>query len=642
MKNLKFIIPVFFLFNVSKGFMYAQPVNPAAAEKGGSAAEPLDERVNYTLTSHPRLFFSKVEEETVRSKAKKNPLLSQMIALLQKEADGYLTAQPQQYIPDVQLLSISREEVKRLVTLSMAYRLFKDGKYAKKAEEELVNVSKFPSWHPEHFLDVAEMTTAVAIGYDWCYDFLSEATKTTVENAIREKGFGPAWPVYARTEKTPFNRENNWNMVCNSGMLTGAVALGDKYPGELKRILQYAVKNTPNLLVSFAPEGVFNEGPGYWGYNGMYMSLFFDILKRNIGNDFGLTKMKGLNNTAKYYTSIIGPSNRTYNFGDAAPQENIDYSGTLFFLSKLYQQPEVAVYYRNLIQSALNENHTKQFSRFFFLSIPWYNELETTQGLKEDKLTVFNGVTDFLIFNGNKTSDKNRLWLAAKTGRASWSHNQLDVGSFVVDCDGERWGIDLGPDLYSLPDFWDYKPGGVRWNYFRNTNLSHNTISIDDKVANSAGQGELICSNKNTSKPFGVFDISSTYPNQVSSALRGFKMITPDAVLVRDEVTLKPGSKKVAWRFLTNAAVKVDGGTATLTQNDKKFYVKCVLSEGFTMKTFPATTNGPGQKPIEGATIIEIAINASKSSVSIPVLLGRDIMSWKSDLTDNVELNNWK
>jgi len=596
------------------------------------------------LADHPRLFFSKGEEQAILNKAKSNPLLSQIIDVLKKEADRELNATPQSYIPNAELLAISREQDKRIVTLAMAYRLFDDNKYAKKVEEELLNVCKFPSWHPEHFLDVAEMTTAVAIGYDWCYDYLPETTRTAVENAIREKGFGPSWPLFKITDKqTPFNRENNWNMVCNSGILNGAIAIGDKYPDELNSILQYAVKNTPNLLVSFAPEGVFNEGPSYWGYNGMYMSLLFDNLNRNIGNDYGLTKFKGLDNTGNYYKSIIGPTNKNYSFADGS--EGVDKSGTFFLLSKLYKRPEVAEFYRNQITLALNEYNAKghyEFPRYFFLSIPWYDDAEVSKRAKEEKLTVFNGVTDFLIFNGNNSNDKNRLWLAAKTGRPTWSHNHLDVGSFIVDCDGERWGIDLGPDNYSLPNFWDGKPGGVRWSYFRNNNLAHNTLTIDDKIANSEGQGELIKSNTNAATPFGIFDISSSYPDEATSVLRGFKLLSPDAIMVRDEVTLKPTSKKVAWRFLTNADVKIDRNTATLTQNNKKFYIQCLLNDGYTIKAFPAKPNMAGEKPIKDVTIIEITVQPKDNMVTMPVVMGREISNGKSAVASNVSLNKWK
>ena len=40
-------------------------------------------------------------------------------------------------------------------------------------------VCNFPDWNSKrHFLDVGEMATAVAFGYDWLYNELSAATRT--------------------------------------------------------------------------------------------------------------------------------------------------------------------------------------------------------------------------------------------------------------------------------------------------------------------------------------------------------------------------------------------------------------------------------------------------------------------------------
>jgi hypothetical protein len=40
-----------------------------------------------------------------------------------------------------------------------------DSHYAKRAERELLAIARFSDWHPDEFLDVAELTTAVAVGY---------------------------------------------------------------------------------------------------------------------------------------------------------------------------------------------------------------------------------------------------------------------------------------------------------------------------------------------------------------------------------------------------------------------------------------------------------------------------------------------
>jgi len=615
--------------------------------KTNIAQTAVNQKSNYSvlpdkLPGHPRLFFSKDQEAETLKQAEKNALLSDLIVTLKIEADKKLNLDLQKFTSEGKLLQVGREQISRILTLSMAYRLFKEEKYATKVQEELLNVCGFVSWSPSHFLDDAEMTTAVAIGYDWCYDYLTPTTREIVEKAILKKAFDPAWPIYEIKGKTPFSRENNWNMVCNSGMVNGALAIGDKYPEEAERVIKYAIKYTPNLLVAFAPEGVFNEGPGYWSYNGMYMSLFFDNLNRILRKDYGLPEFEGLENTARFYMAQVGVLDQSFNYGDAS--EKIDYSPTFFLLSKQYNQPDVAAFYRDLLKSALEEYKLKgdfSFPRFFFLSIPWFDD-SAAKEVKDQSLTIFNGVTDLIIINGNEKADKNRLYLAAKTGRGSWSHNHLDGGSFVLDCDGERWGIEIGAESYSLPDFWDYKPGGVRWNYFRNTNQSHSTLSVNNKITNSDGMGEIIKYNKNASQPFGIFDLSTYYPDEAVSVKRGFKLLSPKTVLVRDEIVLKPGAKEVSWRFITNAEVKINGNTAILSQNGKIFYIRCLLSDGFKLKVIQAKPYSKEEKPIIGVNIVEITLSASEKLISIPVLLSNKIDEFEKNSQVNLQLMDWR
>ncbi len=594
------------------------------------------------LPDHPRLFFSDAQKTEIFKKAKTNTLLSDLIKTLKSEADRKLRLPLQQFTSEGKMLSVSREEISRVLALAMAYRLFNDEKYAKKVQEELLNVCSFKSWSPTHFLDDAEMTTAVAIGYDWCYSYLSPETRKIIEKAILEKAFSPAWPIYETPGKTPFSRENNWNMVCNSGMVTGALALADKYPEEAERIVNYAIKYTPNLLVAFAPEGVFNEGPGYWSYNGMYMALFFDNLNRILKNDFKLTEFEGLDNTARFYIAQVGATNQSFNFGDAS--EKVDYSPTFFCLSKLYNQPDVSFFYRELMESALREyqlNGDFNFPRFFFLSIPWFDDSPDVK-VVDRSISVFNGVTDMIILNGGSLNDVNRLYLAAKTGRGSWSHNHLDGGSFVLDCDGERWGIEIGAETYSLPDFWDYKPGGVRWNYFRNTNQAHSTLAIDNKILNSDGMGEISGSDLTSSSPFGIFDLTPYFQGEAVSVMRGFRLISPKTILMRDELQLRKGTEKVSWRFNTNAEVKIDGNVAVLSQNGKKFYIRNLLSNETHMRVFSAEPYTRDEKPIKGVSIIEISLTASDKSISIPVLLSNTIDVPERSENLHLQLSDWK
>ena len=147
--------------------------------------------------------------------------------------DRTLTEPPVERIKEgKRLLAISRIALKRIYYLSYAYRMTGDKKYAHRAEQEMLAVSRFTDWNPTHFLDVGEMVMALAIGYDWLYDSLQPDTRRVVREAIIEKGFDAA----KNTRHAWFyTAKNNWNSVCNSGLAYGALALFEEIPEDIER-----------------------------------------------------------------------------------------------------------------------------------------------------------------------------------------------------------------------------------------------------------------------------------------------------------------------------------------------------------------------------------------------------------------------
>ncbi len=52
----------------------------------------------------------------------------------------------------------------------MAWKMDEDSRFLDRAVAELDAVCAFSDWNPSHFLDLAEMSLAVSIGYDWLYN----------------------------------------------------------------------------------------------------------------------------------------------------------------------------------------------------------------------------------------------------------------------------------------------------------------------------------------------------------------------------------------------------------------------------------------------------------------------------------------
>lgn len=572
------------------------------------------------LLQHPRLLFSKQEEQRIRDLFGTEPLLDSLYVGLMKEAERLLLVPPQEdprrEIKNTKdILPISREQVYRMVNLALAYRLSGDKRFAEKAEKELVHVCNFPDWDPIHYLDVAEMTTAVAIGYDWLYDVLAPSTRQLVVHSIKTKALDLVVEEYNTGNADSWaKRETNWNVVCNTGMVLGALAIEEHYPELAKHIIGEAVRYIPNCLKHFAPDGVCYEGPAYWGYTNMYLSLLLKALNDNFGGDFGLSEMVGVDKSVLYYMHSTSPSGKIFNFansGSTAPAAEPIY----FYFSRAFNQPEVATFYRDVLSKTVHEGN---YFRFYFLSIPWYDTASSTADALP-KLKVYEGINDIVVFNGNRNIP-NSLYLIAKTGDPDMAHQQLDIGTFIVEMNGIRWTDDLGTDNYNLPGFWDYKPDGQRWTYFRNSNFSHNTLSIDHKLQNSAGTGEIDRLDDRAAQPFVTMNMSTAYAGQSRFVYRTFRMLDDTRILVTDSVGLQSPSQSVQWSVITSADVECKGNTAVLRKDGKSFSLKIASPTNASFTTKAAKRGTEAEKPIEGYTVLSASVSGEPVQV-IKVLL---------------------
>ncbi|MDO5567168.1 MAG: hypothetical protein Q4G59_10970, partial [Planctomycetia bacterium] len=141
------------------------------------------------LAPHPRLLLTDKQLENARKKLANDPVWAKYFEAIQMRADDMIKLEPVKYkLTGVRLLSVSRTAILRLANWSFLYRMTKDAKYAARAEKEMLAIAAFEDWHPRHYLDTAEMTMAVAIGYDACFDALSPQSRETIRQAILEKG----------------------------------------------------------------------------------------------------------------------------------------------------------------------------------------------------------------------------------------------------------------------------------------------------------------------------------------------------------------------------------------------------------------------------------------------------------------------
>lgn len=195
-------------------------------------------------------------------------------------------------------------------------------------------------------------------------------------------------------------------------------------------------------------------------------------------------------------------------------------------------------------------------------------------------------------------SDSNAIYLGFKCGTPSASHGHMDVGSFVLDVDGERWASDFGmQDYYSLEAagiaLWGRTQNSQRWQVFRYNNLAHNTLAFDNQFQLVNGAAALTNVSKQDDFMNATTNLGSIYKNRVSAAERGVAIIDKKYVLIRDEIQGGSAETTMRWNMLTTAipSINTANSTITLKKGSKKVVLKVASLTPITMKTW--TTFSP-------------------------------------------------
>lgn len=132
---------------------------------------------------HPRIFFPESAVAPLKERIAADPLAKLLDASAIAQANSCLTDSTVRYeIPDgKRLLNESRKAIRCVLLTAYAWRMTGEARYFDRCVRELDAACALKDWNPSHFLDVAEMSTAVAIGYDWLYQKLSPEQRQRYE-----------------------------------------------------------------------------------------------------------------------------------------------------------------------------------------------------------------------------------------------------------------------------------------------------------------------------------------------------------------------------------------------------------------------------------------------------------------------------
>ncbi len=553
-----------------------------------SSAAPLDG----LRPGHPRVLATDADFERIAGPLRSDQIAVRWMKRIKQRGDAMLDEPVAVYeLRDGQrLLYVSREVLDRSRTLAMLYRVTNDRRYLDRLWADMEAVANFPHWNPAHFLDVGEMSLAVAIAYDWCYDAWSEEQRAAIREGLIKHGLDAGLKAY-EDDAWWATADMNWNQVCNGGLIAAALALADDTPEKSARMVELAVKSLPLPMARYNPRGGYDEGAGYWNYGTSYNVYALAALQSALGHDFGLGDTPGFNITGDFVFHMTGPTGKSFNFADA--QEGRVTTPIFLYLAQRYHQPAYAAYAR-------------KHNRGDAFDLLWHDP-DSLDSL--EKALPLSAVYDEAGAATLRSAwdDPDALFLGVKGGDNGKVHGQHDLGSFVLDADGVRWFIDPGRDDYNLPGYFDAGADGRRWTYYRNRAEGHNTVVVNPRDGDGPDQ------RWHTTAPLSLVGETVRVDLSAPTGVPLQRAFTFDAaartVTVRDEVG-EVEAVNLWWFAHTRASITLhdDGRRAVLTQDGKTLTAELLSPADATFAVMDArplrTSPDPqGQNPNNGATL---------------------------------------
>jgi hypothetical protein len=550
---------------------------------------------------HPRLVGLPGDLERVKKLIAEDPRAGQIYKDVNREADRCLTQKPIQHrLIGPRLLDQSRTCLRRVYTLATVYRIGGDRRYADRAIREMLTAAAFDDWNPSHFLDTAEMTHALAIGYDWLYDVLTPAERATIRKAIVEKGLREAEKIYRKRGWWSASR-HNWNQVCNGGISLGALAVAEDEPKLAAYIVHQAVQSVQRAMAEFAPDGAWAEGPGYWNYATSYNVSMLAGLESALGSDFGLSQFPGFSTTGDFRIHFVAPTHLAFAFADSS--SGAGQAPQMYWLARKFDKPLLAWHEREYVGGAS------------VLALWWFDPRGgPPNGYPTDR--HFRHVD--VVMMRSRWNDPDAVFVGFKAGDNKVNHSHLELGNFLLDAAGQRWAIELGADDYNLPAYF----GNKRWTYYRLGTAGHNTLLIDGKNQDPKAVAPIVAFLSTPARAHAVADLTAAYRGQATKVRRGIALIDRRQVLVQDEIEGAAGSE-ITWQMHTRAEIQLDGARAVLGQGGKRLVAR-ILSPADAVFTTAAASAPPPQRQQPDVTKLIVRLPGSEGPLRLAVVFAAD------------------
>lgn len=350
---------------------------------------------------------------------------------------------------------------------------------------------------------------------------------------------------------------NNWNPWCNANCLT-AFLLIEEDPNRRTAAVAKALRSLDQFLTVYHSDGGCDEGTSYWSRAG---GSLFDCLELLFTATDGTLNVYGdplIREIGRYLYRAYIDGNWFINFADGGARVQIA-ADLVYRYGKRIGDPNLMA----LGSSAHHQNpssglqHKDSIIRDL-AALFNYDEIEAATDRPPHVRDVWLSGIEVMAARENDGS-ADGLYLAAKGGHNSESHNHNDVGNFIVYVDGKPAIIDAGVETYTAQTF-----SSRRYELWTMQSAYHNlpTIRRAQQRPGEAFRATDVMYMADDNHAELSLDLAKAYPTE--AGVRAWKRSvrlnrgTPASVEVVDAFELTEATDDVVLNLLVASAPKID------------------------------------------------------------------------------------
>ena len=488
--------------------------------------------------------------------------------------------------------SDSESRLQMLLHAAFAYQMTKEERYARHTYYCVLSILDRLHWGPGHFLNCSGAAGRLSMIYDWLFDAWKSLNLDTgrVKDGLYRQGLHHGYnsvindscdfPSPKQGTGWRFKlKPDNWNSVCNSGMILSSLlvlndgiddVITEERYNKTTELLGACLTSTmqPHLVMhQYAPDGSYVESNSYWAYGTVNLMNSMAALYDSLGTDLGLHHACGMDKTCYYavYSESCEFVGWNYHDGSLSAQDTSSFNqfATISGDDTLY---------------AIRQNQLKKGKHIALFDMMYHPKVRgrvapPLSNLPLDYAMV--GIDAFTVKNGWENGSLFAGMIGGENP-AGGSHNQLDSGAFIYHNLGKMWFTDLGSDYYNSRGI---KNGiGYFGNYalYRRNAEGNNCLCLTSLPYGQllGGRGYMTEHKSSDTVSYSVIDNREVYgEDKVEYARRGM-LLTNDrrTLVIKDEVGFKsPETAFTTAHFESSnvtATLSEDGRKCTLTHND--------------------------------------------------------------------------